>query len=54
MIKDLPAKEEIGVVLPARFASENSGNRSGILGGGKPKSLGLGALASPAGTGTPR
>src|ERR1700693_3857230 len=66
MIKDLPPKDAMEVVLPARSASENCGSRSGILGGGNAppagtapsgacaKSLGLGALASPAGTGTPR
>src|SRR5260370_39453357 len=65
MIKDLPPKDAMEVALPARSASENCGSRSGILEGGnappgtvpsgaRAKSLGLGALASPAGTGTPR
>src|SRR5579863_7896314 len=72
MIKDLPAKDPMGVVLPARSASANCGSRSGILEDGngpgryppsgatsggaasvRAKSLGLGALATPAGTGTP-
>src|SRR5271170_8434660 len=64
MIKDLPLKEAIEVTLPARSSSENCGSRIGILEGGNAptgaapsgtcaKSLGSGALASPAGTGTP-
>src|SRR5450631_396441 len=74
MTKDLPAKDAIGVALPALFSSENCGSRCGILAGGKipsesvaptrtppsgaaserAESLGLGALASPTGTGIPR
>src|SRR5476651_1637154 len=66
MTKDLSAKEPIEVGLPARFSRVNCGSRSGILAGGitpgagpsevassRAKSLGLGGLASPAGTGIP-
>src|SRR5260370_36856453 len=70
MTRDLPPKDAMEVVLPARSASANCGSRSGILEGGNApgrnspseaapsgaasafaKSLGLRALASPAGTG---
>src|ERR1700730_9272118 len=63
MIKDLPSNDAIGVALPVRSSSENFGSCSGILAGVNgpddwpsvacAKSLGLGALASPAGTGIP-
>src|SRR5450755_2433190 len=64
MIRDLPPKAAIGVGLPALSARENCGSRAGILAAGRApgkapptgpavRSLGLGALATPAGTGTP-
>src|SRR5882724_2577474 len=56
---DLPRQAEIGVDLPVRSCSEKSGKRAGTTGCGMAASdaelsEGWGALATPAGTNTPR